>query len=83
MDNSVSTLNDKPNSEMSLDDQSAGGYMSSRGGEGRELRAPPTKTRVQSSPLNNDEYGSMPEDDEQISPEQPLQSSTNPAYQGK
>ena len=43
MDNSVSTLDDTIPSEISLEDAPNGVIMSSHDGQGREMRAPPTR----------------------------------------
>lgn len=77
VDNSVSTLDDKPVSEMSLDDLLAGAYISSRDREGRELRAPPAQSRSRSS-LNKEDDDLLSVVVEQIMPIQATESQAAP-----
>ena len=66
MDNSVSTLDDTILSEMSLEDAPNGLFMSSLDGQGKEMRAPPTRT------------GKQPVSGEEITPSQSPQSQSVP-----
>ena len=66
MDNSVSTLDDKLPSEMSLEDAPSGVFMSSKDGKGKEMRAPPTKTKTH------------PVDGKEIIPSQATQNQSGP-----
>ena len=55
MDNSVATLEETLPSEMLLDIQPSGTSVSSKDGQGRQLRAPPTQSKETRTPHNNGE----------------------------
>ena len=75
MDNSVAALEDTLPSEMLLDDQPSGTSVISKDGQGRQMRAPPSRSKeINSAPGNNDEV---------ILPSEASQNHASPEYISK